>query len=62
MASESAACVSGPALRSAWSAAGCTLPYMGFNLLPLSVIPALRLTDKGLIDVTGMRVVPLFER
>jgi len=37
------------------------VPYMGFNLLPLSVIPELRLTDKGLIDVLGMRVVPLFE-
>ena len=36
-------------------------PYMGFNLLPLSVIPALRLTDKGLVDVLGMRIAPLFE-
>ena len=49
------------ALKRAWTKLGCKVPYMGFNLLPLSVIPALRLTDKGLIDVLGMRVVPLFE-
>ncbi len=48
-------------LKKAWSAAGCTLPYMGFNLLPLSVIPALRLTDKGLVTVPGMQQLPLFE-
>ena len=35
---------------------------MGFNLLPLSVIPELRLTDKGLVHVISMRVVPLFEK
>ncbi len=49
------------ALKRSWSKLGCKVPYMGFNLLPLSVIPELRLTDKGLIDVLGMRVVPLFE-
>lgn len=49
------------ALKRAWKKLGCKVPYMGFNLLPLSVIPELRLTDKGLIDVIGMRVVPLFE-
>src|SRR5262249_40917128 len=38
------------ALKRAWTKLGCKVPYMGFNLLPLSVIPALRLTDKGLID------------
>ncbi|MEO6244788.1 MAG: adenine deaminase C-terminal domain-containing protein, partial [Opitutaceae bacterium] len=50
------------ALKRAWSKLGCKVPYMGFNLLPLSVIPELRLTDKGLIDVLGMKVVPLIER
>jgi adenine deaminase len=35
---------------------------MGFNLLPLSVIPELRLTDRGLVDVRGMKIVPLFEK
>ncbi len=49
------------ALKRAWKKLGCKVPYMGFNLLPLSVIPELRLTDKGLIDVLGMKVVPLFE-
>jgi adenine deaminase len=44
-----------------WNSMGCTLPYMGFNLLPLSVIPAIRLTDKGLVLVPEMELVPLFE-
>jgi adenine deaminase len=48
-------------LKAAWEAAGCHIPYMGFNLLPLSVIPELRITDKGLVHVTQMRVLPLFE-
>ena len=49
------------ALKAAWTAAGCTLPSMGFNLLPLSVIPEIRITDKGLVTVPGMRILPLFE-
>jgi adenine deaminase len=44
-----------------WDAMGCRLAYMGFNLLPLSVIPALRLTDQGLVLVPEMQIVPLFE-
>jgi adenine deaminase len=48
------------ALKRAWGKLGCKVPYMGFNLLPLSVIPELRLTDKGLVDVLGMKIVPLF--
>jgi adenine deaminase len=48
------------ALKRAWEKLGCKVPYMGFNLLPLSVIPELRLTDKGLVDVLGMKIVPLF--
>ena len=48
-------------LKKAWSDIGCTLPYMGFNLLPLSVIPEIRLTDKGLVTVPGMEILPLFE-
>ena len=47
------------ALKAAWDAAGCTLPYMGFNLIPLSVIPDIRITDKGLVTVPGMRQLPL---
>jgi adenine deaminase len=49
-------------LKRAWRAAGCTLPYMGFNLIPLSVIPEIRITDKGLVTVPETRIVPLFER
>ncbi len=49
-------------LKQAWTEAGCVLPYMGFNLLPLSVIPEIRLTDKGLVLVPEMTIVPLFEQ
>ncbi|MCH6258903.1 amidohydrolase family protein [Puniceicoccaceae bacterium K14] len=48
-------------LKDAWNDLGCTLPYMGFNLLPLSVIPEIRLTDKGLVLVPSMKIVELFE-
>ena len=49
------------ALKRAWSRLGFVVPYMGFNLLPLSVIPELRLTDKGLVHVLGMKILPLCE-
>lgn len=49
------------ALKAAWDAVGCTIPYMGFNLIPLSVIPAIRITDKGLVRVPEMDLVPLFD-
>ena len=49
------------ALKIAWAKLGCTLPYMGFNLIPLSVIPEIRITDKGLVLVPQMKRVPLFE-
>ena len=48
-------------LKNEWLKAGCTLPYMGFNLLPLSVIPNFRITNKGLVDVNSMELIPLFE-
>ncbi|HEX8371452.1 MAG TPA: adenine deaminase C-terminal domain-containing protein [Chthoniobacterales bacterium] len=48
-------------LKQAWAEAGCTLPYMGFNLIPLSVIPEIRITDKGLVLVPQLEIVPLFE-
>jgi len=47
--------------KKSWIDAGCSLPYMGFNLLPLSVIPNFRITNKGLIDVNSMHIEPLFE-
>ncbi|MCL6707678.1 amidohydrolase family protein [Pseudomonas sp. R2.Fl] len=49
------------ALKVEWEKAGCTIPYMGFNLIPLSVIPEIRITDKGLVTVPQMEIVPLFE-
>ena len=49
------------ALKKTWVEAGCTLPYMGFNLIPLSVIPEIRITDKGYVTVPGMKILPLFE-
>jgi len=47
--------------KKSWIDAGCALPYMGFNLLPLSVIPNFRITNKGLVDVNSMKIEPLFE-
>ena len=47
--------------KKSWIEAGCTLAYMGFNLLPLSVIPNFRITNKGLVDVNTMSIIPLFE-
>jgi adenine deaminase len=49
------------ALKEEWRKAGCAIPYMGFNLIPLSVIPEIRITDKGLVLVPEMEIVPLFE-
>ena len=47
--------------KKSWLNTGCTLPYMGFNLLPLSVIPNFRITNRGLVDVNSMKLEPLFE-
>lgn len=46
-------------LKQAWREAGCTIPYMGFNLIPLSVIPEIRITDKGLVLVPQMELLSL---
>jgi len=42
---------------------GCTLnnAYMQHSLLALVVIPELRISDKGLIDVTRFAVTDVFE-
>jgi adenine deaminase len=50
------------ALKLEWEKAGCTIAYMGFNLIPLSVIPEIRITDKGLVLVPEMQIAPLFEK
>ncbi|MHA1859497.1 MAG: adenine deaminase C-terminal domain-containing protein [Candidatus Asgardarchaeia archaeon] len=35
-------------------------PFMTMSLLPLSVLPELRITDKGIIDTVNFRKVQLF--
>ncbi|KQT48963.1 adenosine deaminase [Aureimonas sp. Leaf454] len=49
-------------LIEAMHAAGCTLnnAYMQHSLLALVVIPSLRISDKGLVDVERFEVVDLF--
>jgi adenine deaminase len=44
-------------------ACGCTLnnPNMQLSLLALAVIPELRLTDLGLVDVTRFELIPVLE-
>jgi adenine deaminase len=41
---------------------GCTLeePFMALSFLALPVIPELKITDKGVVDVTRFEIVPLF--
>jgi adenine deaminase len=49
-------------LQEAYRALGGTLPdpFMALSFLALPVIPALKLTDLGLVDVDKFQVVPLF--
>ena len=44
-------------------ACGCTMenPNMQLSLLALVVIPELRISDKGLVDVTRFRLIPVLE-
>jgi adenine deaminase len=35
-------------------------PFMAMSFLALPVIPSLKITDKGLVDVDKFQVVPLF--
>ena len=50
------------ALVAAMANCGCTLnnAYMQHSLLALVVIPDLRISDKGLVDVTRFAVTDLF--
>jgi len=43
-------------------ALGCRLPdpFMALSFLSLPVIPELKITDKGLVDVNQFKIVPLF--
>ncbi|HUH66636.1 MAG TPA: adenine deaminase [Syntrophales bacterium] len=49
-------------LKKASRGLGCTLPdpFMALSFLALSVIPELKITDRGLVDVREFRRVPLF--
>ena len=49
-------------IRAAAKEMGCTLPepYLLLAFLPLSVIPHLKITDKGLVDVDQFALVEAF--
>jgi adenine deaminase len=49
-------------LQKATKTLGCTLPdpFMILSFLSLPVIPELKITDKGLVDVNQFKMVPLF--
>ena len=52
------------ALTEAAHGLGCTLPdpFITMSFLALPVIPTLKLTDLGLVDVNRFDFVPLFEK
>jgi adenine deaminase len=51
------------ALYNATKSLGCELPdpFMTLSFISLPVIPELKVTDKGLVDVNQFKIVPLFE-
>ncbi len=65
MSTETAKIVAGKAgtILKGFRACGCTLnnPNMQLSLLALTVIPELRLTDKGLVDGTNHTFLPVVE-
>ncbi len=64
MSNERAEIVAEKAARmvTAFGECGCTLnnAFMQLSLLALVVIPELRISDLGLVDVNQFKVVPLF--
>ncbi len=50
-------------LEEAWRSLGCSLvsPFMTLSLLALSVIPELRVTDRGVVDAVNFRPIPAVE-
>lgn len=48
------------AYREVAGPAAAAHPFMSLSFLSLEVVPALRLTDQGLVDVTGFRLVDPF--
>jgi adenine deaminase len=65
MSSESAPIVAAKAesILNGFRACGCQLnnPNMQLSLLSLVVIPELRLSDQGLVDVNNMKIIPVFD-
>lgn len=49
-------------LHRAAKSLGCQLsdPFMTLSFLSLPVIPELKITDKGLVDVNQFKIVPVF--
>ena len=49
-------------LNKATHSLGCALkdPFMTLSFMALPPIPALKITDKGLVDTTRFKIVPLF--
>jgi adenine deaminase len=66
MSAESAEVVARKAAKvlDGFKACGCTLnnPNMQLSLMALVVIPELRLSDKGLVDVTKFNFIPVLEK
>jgi adenine deaminase len=64
MSNERADVVAAKAARmvEAFKECGCQLnnAYMQLSLLALVVIPELRISDLGIVDVTKFEIVPLF--
>ena len=48
-------------LEESWKQIGCSMPspFMTMALIPLACLPELRLTNRGLVDCTTFRFVPL---
>jgi adenine deaminase len=40
---------------------GISEPFMALSFMALPVIPKLKLTDKGLVDVDKFEIIPLFD-
>ena len=51
------------ALNAAAKKLGCNLPapFMSLSFLSLSPIPALKLTDQGLVDAVSLKLTSLFD-
>ena len=57
-----AAIIAAPSIAGVWEIFADALAGYGFvNLLALVVIPELRLSDLGLVDVRSFRKIPLLE-